>query len=153
MPATRIAFADSNWLFSLYYETRDSHRIRDWAGEPSTIILSGPVLAECRCAFWRAGNRIEALETDMRAKRFIEAGYGFESLVEEARPHWKRLSPRFNLGTLDMLHVLAARRFGCTWFLSFDTQSGCRALAAAFGLKVFPALTTGDREILSKLKP
>jgi predicted nucleic acid-binding protein len=153
MPATRVAFADTNWLFSLYYETRDSHWVRQWAARPSTIVLSGMVVAECRCTFWRAGDRIEALESDIRARRFIDSGYSFESLAEEARGHWRRFSPRFNLGTLDMLHVMAARRFGCSWFLSFDSQSGCRALASALGMKVFPGLITADRDILCKLRP
>ncbi len=28
MPETRIAFADANWLFALYYETRVSDQVR-----------------------------------------------------------------------------------------------------------------------------
>ena len=40
----------------------------------------------------------------------------------------------------------AATRFGCRWFLSFDSGSGCRAVAAAQGLKVYPVLTEKDRD-------
>jgi predicted nucleic acid-binding protein len=152
VPATRIAFADTNWLFSLYYQTRDTVHVLEWAEQPSTLVLSGPVLAECSCLFWRAGDRLVELEADIRSKRLIETGYSFESLVEEAKPLWRRYTSRFPISTLDMLHVIAARRFGCSWFLSFDSQSGCRALASVLGLKVFPPLTTADREIVSKLR-
>ncbi len=53
---------------------------------------------------------------------------------------------------LDILHLQAAKRFGCPWFLSFDSASGCRALAVVVGLKVFPELTAQDREIIRKLR-
>jgi len=153
MHASRIAFADSNWLFSLYYQTDDSRLVEQWwSQEPSTLVVSPLILAECHCIFWRAGRQAEALLLDLQAGRFLDARYSFESLSEEARPYWRRFSPRFNIGTTDMLHVIAARRSGCAWFLSFDSRSGCRALAAAIGLRVFPALSPEDRDILKKLK-
>src|SRR5215471_5780458 len=153
MPETRIAFADSNWLFALYYETRASADVRKWAdAAPSTLIVSGPVLAECRCNFWRAGNRALALESDVRAKRLVDCGYTFEELASGADPSFRRFAPRCNIGTLDLLHIQAAKRFGCRWFLSFDSASGCRAVAAALGLKLYPALNDQDREILRHLR-
>jgi hypothetical protein len=67
MPETRVAFADANWLFGRYDETRASAMVKTWASRgPSTLIVSGPVLAECRCNFWRAGDRALALESDLR---------------------------------------------------------------------------------------
>jgi hypothetical protein len=150
---TRIAFADANWLFALYYETRASSLVRKWAGSgPSTLIVSGPVITECRCSFWRAGDRAIALESDLRARRFIDCGYTFEDLSAAAEEWFRRLAPRCNIGTLDILHVLAAKRFGCDWFLSFDSASGCRAVAAAQGLKVFPELNSLDRELMRRLR-
>lgn len=153
MPETRIAFADANWLFALYYETRVSAQVRKWAATgPSTLIVSGPVLAECRCNFWRAGDRALALESDLRARRFINCGYTFEDLVTASGEWFRRFAPRCNIGTLDVLHIQAAKRFGCRWFLSFDSASGCRAVAAMLGLKVFPELNDQDREIRNRLR-
>ncbi len=58
MPQTRIAFTDANRLFALYYETRFSSHVREWAAKgPSTLVLSRVVVAECRCNLWRAGDR------------------------------------------------------------------------------------------------
>jgi predicted nucleic acid-binding protein len=153
MPQTRIAFADANWLFAIYYETRASAHVVRWAAAgPSTLIVSGPVLAECRCNFWRAGDRALALESDLLARRFIDCGYTFEDLAVASKEWFRRFAPRCNLGTLDMLHIQAAKRFGCGWFLSFDSASGCRAVAALLGLKLFPELNDTDREMLKRLR-
>jgi hypothetical protein len=153
MPETRIAFADANWLFALYYETRVSDQVRKWAESgPSTLVVSQPVLAECRCNFWRAGDRATALDSDLRARRFIDCGYTFEDLAAAAEPWFRRFAPRCNVGTLDLLHLQAAKRFGCRWFLSFDSASGCRAVAAILGFRVFPELNSEDREICRRLR-
>ena len=153
MPETRIAFADANWLFALYYETRASAQVRRWAAQgPSTLVVSQAVLAECRCNFWRAGDRIVALESDLRARRFIDCGYTFEDLVRGSKELFQHFAPRCNIGTLDLLHVHAAKRFGCRWFLSFDSASGCRAVAFALKLKVFPELENQDRKIAKRLR-
>jgi hypothetical protein len=153
MPETRIAFADTNWLFALYYETRVSDMVRRWADiGPSTLVVSSMILAECRCNFWRAGDRALALESDLRAKRFIDCGYTFEDIAEESRELFQQFAPRCNIGTLDLLHLRAAKRFGCRWFLSFDTASGCRAVAAELGLRVYPELNDQDRQIRKRLR-
>jgi hypothetical protein len=153
MPETRIAFADANWLFALYYETRVSAVVRQWAEKgSSTLVVSQPVLAECRCNFWRAGDRVLALESDLRARRLIDCGYTFEDLATASKDLFQRFAPRCNIGTLDLLHIQAAKRFGCRWFLSFDSASGCRAVAVALGLKVFPEVNEQDREVAKRLR-
>jgi hypothetical protein len=153
MPEVRIAFADANWLFALYYETRASDFVRKWALiGPSTLIVSGPVVAECRCNFWRAGDRALAFESDLLARRFIDCGYTFEDLSAASGPWFRRFAPRCNIGTLDLIHIQAAKRFGCAWFLSFDSASGCRAVAALLGLKIFPELNNVDRDMMSRLR-
>jgi hypothetical protein len=127
--------------------------VRKWAESgPSTLIVSGPVVAECRCNFWRAGDRALALESDLRARRFIDCGYTFEDLSAASKDWFRRFAPCCNIGTLDMLHIPAAKRFGCGWFRSFDSASGCRAVATVLGLKVFPELNKQDREILRGLR-
>ncbi len=152
MPQTRIAFTDANWLFSLYYQTQDRPSIEAWAAiGTSTLIVSVAVLAECRCNFWRAGDRLKMLEADLEARLYVDCGYTFEEMVSTAGDMFRCYAPRANVGTLDILHVAAARRFGCQWFLSFDSASGCRAVAHACGLKVFPELTSEDRNWLRKI--
>lgn len=153
MPETRVAFADANWLFALYYETRASALVRKWAATgPSTLVVSQAVLAECHCNFWRAGDRALALDADLGRRRFIDCGYAFEDLASSSGDLFRRFAPRCNIGTLDIVHLQAAKSFGCRWFLSFDSASGCRALAAVLGLKVFPELNGQDRELARRLR-
>lgn len=153
MPDSRIAFPDTNWLVSTYHRTRDSVAIaaRNARG-PATLVVSGPLLAEARCAFWRLGNRWPALESDLRGGAMIHCGLTFEALVPLADNLFRRYAPRCNVGTLDLLHIAAAQQFGCQWFLSFDSNSGCRAVASAAGLKVFPTLNATDRDWLRKFR-
>jgi hypothetical protein len=91
------------------------------------------------------------LDADLLARRFVDCGYAFEDLVKTSEAWFRRLASRSNIGTLDVLHIQAAKRFGCRWFLSFDSASGCRAIAAAVGLKVFPELNNQDRAIADRL--
>ena len=55
-----------------------------------------------------------------------------------------RLIDRFwiklKAGTLDTLHVAYALHSGCARFLSFDSDSNARVLAASCRLKVYPEL-------------
>src|SRR5438552_3929256 len=146
MPQSRIAFADTNWLFSLYYKTQDRPAITAWAEKgTSTLVISVAVLAECRCNFWRAGDRLKALESDLQARVYVDCGYTFEEMLVMATDLFRRYAPRSNVGTLDILHIAAAGRFGCQWFLSFDSSSGCRGVAHACRVRVFPELTDLDR--------
>lgn len=153
MPETRIAFADANWLVAAYHQTRDTVAVRAWGQRgPSTIVVSSAVLAECQCAFWRLADRWPSLASDVRARLWLDCGQPFESLVTLAEDLFRRYAPRCNVGTLDLLHIAAARRFGCRWFLSFDSASGCRAVASHAGLKVFPELRAEDRAWLKKFR-
>jgi hypothetical protein len=151
MPAPRIAFADSNWIVATYHQTRDTARVQSWAARgPSTIIVSGPVLAECQCNFWRLGDQWPSLASDVRLGRWVDCGQTFETLLGLAGDLFRRYAPRCNAGTLDLLHISAARHFGCRWFLSFDSASGCRAIAHHSGLTVFPELSAEDHGWLRK---
>lgn len=151
MPDSRIAFADTNWLVSTYHETRNSAAVREWARRgPSTIIISVAVMAECQCNFWRLGDQWAALQHDAQSGLWIDCGQTFEALVGLAEDMFRRYAARCNAGTLDLLHVAAARRFGCRWFLSFDSNSGCRAVAHSEKLKLFPPVNAQDRAWLKK---
>lgn len=152
MPDSRIAFADANWLVASYHASKRDLHLNIWAEHHSTLIVTGVVLAEAQCALWRLGDRAGALAAAVQSKSILDCGYTFESLTREAGPVWKKYSQRFNIGTMDTLHVVAALRFGCPWFLSFDINSGCRALASVVGSKVYPDLTADDRKIIAKLR-
>lgn len=154
MPGTRIAFADANWIVAAYHVTRENTQVERWRDihDDQITVISEAVLAECRCNFWRIGNRFSDLESDCRGGLFQDCGLTFAEMTAAAEPLFRRYAPRCNIGTLDLLHIAAAKHSGCRWFLSFDTRSGCRAVAAAEKLKVFPELTSADKRLLEKLR-
>ena len=59
----------------------------------------------------------------------------------------ERFGATLNAGTLDSMHVALAQLSGCTWFLSFDTNSNARVLAAAARLKVYPPLSPSEKRV------
>ncbi len=75
------------------------------------------------------------LEADLVAKR--AAG-----LISNFCPRWKKLR------SLDALHVAAAVAGNFKTFVSFDTRSFQRVLAATQKLKVWPPLTAEENQFL-----
>jgi hypothetical protein len=64
---------------------------------------------------------------------------------ERANQLIDRVGARLKAGTLDTLHVAHALHSGCTRFLSFDTDSNARTLAASCKLKVYPVMTGEEK--------
>jgi len=67
----------------------------------------------------------------------------------KARQLIESYGARLRAGTLDTLHVAQALLSGCTWFLSFDTNSNARVLAASCRLQVFPKLSDSEQSRLA----
>jgi hypothetical protein len=63
-----------------------------------------------------------------------------------------RFSHKALLGSLDVMLAAHALDSGATHFLSFDTGSNLRALAAVLKLKVFPDLTADDKRRMALLR-
>jgi len=83
---------------------------------------------------------------------FTDCGLSFEVLVPLADDHFRRYAPRCKVGTMVLLHIAAARHFGCQWFWSFDNSGGCRVVAGVEQLKAFPEPNTADRQWLRKFR-
>lgn len=62
----------------------------------------------------------------------------------------EKFGASLNAGTLDTLHVALAQLSGCTWFLSFDSHSNARILAAAARLHVYPPLLPAEKAKIPK---
>lgn len=69
----------------------------------------------------------------------------WKPVFEKARQLIDRFGVKLKAGTLDTLHVAHALHSGCTRFLSFDSDSNARVLAASCRLIVFPELTGQEK--------
>ena len=74
------------------------------------------------------------------------------AISDKAEDLFARHSHRAKLGTFDVMLVASAVLSEATHFLSFDTNSNARALAAAAKMKLFPELADADRQRLSALR-
>jgi predicted nucleic acid-binding protein len=146
-------FADTNWLVAAYFDKADANRSaivqRFGARTDSPWIISAVVLMECANTFpalagepnpeaWRE------LQRDI-GRRVWLLDAGWSAIAANADDLISRFSHRARLGTLDLMILASALKCGATHFLSFDTNSSARALAAVLKLKVVPELTELDR--------
>ncbi len=151
-----MIYADTSFIASCYLPDAHSQKARAYLEkhEPRLpfVFLHWPELAKAVTAAspdargdWetirndvQAGQKLYAatLDADRTSRR--AAG-----LMRNFYPRWKKLR------SLDVMHVAAAVELGCKTFLSFDSASCQRVLAAAQKLAVWPPLTP---EEASRLK-
>jgi predicted nucleic acid-binding protein len=83
----------------------------------------------------------EGLRLRLESVDWIEVFQQAESLA-------RRFSRALKPGGHDLVLVTAAVTMGATWFLSFDRNSHQRPLAAAAGLRVWPALDKDEKGLV-----
>lgn len=153
-------FADTNWLVASYFQTSDDDRsgiVGRFARKHDHPLVVVPlVYLESRNVFaWIARDanpkEWQMLQADI-GSRLLLAPMDWAALSKKSEELFARHSHRGKLGTFDVMLVAAALESDATHFLSFDTNSNARALAAACKLKVFPELTESDRQRLAALR-
>ena len=151
-----MKYLDSNFAAALHFhiegQTAVAERyIRRTSGR---LIFSELAELECRRVFAiRSGQsnseHWRRLELLLSAATWIREPMRWDTVSNKASDLIDRYGPRLGAGTLDTLHVAQALLCGCAWFLSFDSSSNARVLAASCRLKVFPELTPTERRRLS----
>ena len=156
-------YADTNWLEAVYIsphpgdaEAQERERIverfaRKHGGQ---LAVSHVVLLEARNVFSRVtGESLprewQQLEADFDGRLYVDP-MNWDLLRRECHALLARYARKTSLGTFDTAVVASAKLAGGTRFLSFDTKA--KALAAAEGLEVFPALDLEGKRLVSVLK-
>ena len=147
-----MIYADSSFIAACYLEDEHTPAARSYSvtHHPRLpfIFLHWPELAKAITAQSAdAEADWEAIKTDVLAGETLYAatvdaertGRRAAGLLRHFYPRWKKLR------SLDAMHVAAAVESGCKIFLSFDTNSCQRILAATQKLEVWPALTKDER--------
>ena len=152
-----MAFADTNWLVAAYFLNDRTATVQrftsrnDWPWH-----ISPPVLLECHAVFPRLAEvtdptELTRLKADVGSK-IIQHSFPWDYLQTRAKALLAQYAHKTEIGAFDAMILSAAKAAGAEWFLCFDTGSNARALAAALKLRVFPELSSEDKERLATLR-
>jgi predicted nucleic acid-binding protein len=150
-----MTYADSSFIASVYSPDCNTAVARDFVEKNLPrlpfIFLHWPEVAK---AIWKnselPGQIWDRQKKDIAEEKFHSPDLNAESIARRAAGLIIHFSPRWKkIRSLDAMHISAAVEGGFKTFLSFDTQSFQRVLAASQKLKVWPPLT---KEELAHLK-
>ena len=147
-----MIYADSSFICSCYVADAHSEKARAYLEkhEPRLpfVFLHWPELAKAvMTASPDANADWDAIRNDVQAGQKLYAatvdaertGKRAAGLMRNFYPRWKKLR------SLDVMHVAAAVEAGCKTFLSFDSGSYQRVLAATQKLDVWPPLSDEEK--------
>lgn len=145
-------YLDANFIAALHFNVagQTDAAERFVRKSPLPFLVSALAELEARRAFIRRAGQTrsepwEAFRDGLEAGRWLRYPVAWEPTASRTIELIERLGARLNAGTLDTMHVALAQLSGCTWFLSFDTNSNARVLAASARLKAFPQLNALER--------
>ena len=144
-------YLDANFATALHFNIRGQTELAEKFVRKNSepFVFSELAELECRRAFIlqtgkpRSDNWIRLLAVADAA--WQREPVAWREVSEKARELVDRFGARLKAGTLDTLHIAHALRSGCTRFLSLDTNSNARVLAASCRLKVYPNLTALEK--------
>lgn len=145
-------YLDTNFIAALHFNVAGQTEAaeRYVRKSPLPFLVSGLAELEAHRVFVRRAGQTRSEPWEVFCER-LETGFwlrypvAWEPTAARTRELIERFGARLQAGTLDTMHVALAQLSGCTWFLSFDTNSNARVLAASARLKVFPHLTAVEQ--------
>ena len=145
-------YLDSNFAAALHFHIAGHTAIAEKYVRRTSrpFVFSELAELECRRAFVvRTGSpdseNWQRLQQLLSGSVWLREPVRWDRLSAKAAELIDRYGTKLQAGTLDTLHVAQALLSGCTWFLSFDSKSNARSLAAACRLKVFPQLSGAEK--------
>ncbi|MDB6036876.1 MAG: hypothetical protein JWM99_717 [Verrucomicrobiales bacterium] len=150
----------TNWLVAAYFIKRNQSRseivsrFAERCDIPWTV--PAPALLEARSVFAAYAGKAngpewEKLKADMGLK-LLQLPFSWDEIVRKAEELSDRFATKARVGTFDLLILATALKVEATHLLSFDTNSSLRALGAVLQFKVFPELTTEDKQRVAALR-
>ena len=145
-------YADTNFLVAVFFEnarrTPAVERHLRMSSEP--LVVGELTELECRIAFSRAekrpqGGAWQGLKARLEREEWRSVPLNWSRVAAKAQELTDRFSHLLAIGSFDTLHIAAALEAGCTRFLSFDSNSNARVLAASARLKVWPELSAKEK--------
>jgi predicted nucleic acid-binding protein len=147
-----LNYLDANFIAALHFNVAGQTETAEKFVRKSSLpcLVSGLAELEvCRAFLRRAGQMHnepwEVFSEKLEAGTWLRYPVAWAPTATRTLELIERFGARLNAGTLDTMHVALAQLSGCTWFLSFDTNSNARVLAASARLKVFPSLRPAEK--------
>ena len=145
-------YLDANFIAALHFNVAGQTEVAERFVRKSSLpfLVSGLAELEARRAFVRRTGHSRSEPWQVFAEKLDTGGWlrypvAWDAAANRTVALIERFGARLNAGTLDTMHVALAQLSGCTWFLSFDTNSNARLLAASARLKVFPTLLPREK--------
>jgi predicted nucleic acid-binding protein len=145
-------YLDANFVAALHFNVEGQSALAEKMVRKTSLpfLFSDLAELECRHAFiLRAGHPNSEnwfrLSSKLDSGEWIRFMLPWEGVAKKSAELMDKYGTKLKAGTLDTLHVAVAILSGCTWFLSFDTNSSARVLAASARLKIYPALAPAER--------
>jgi predicted nucleic acid-binding protein len=145
-------YLDANFIAAVHFNVAGQSETAERYVRKSSLpfVVSELAELEARRAFVRRTEQArsepwEVFSEKLDAGTWLRYPVAWDQTVSRTVELIERYGARLNAGTLDTMHVALAQLSGCTWFLSFDTNSNARVLAASARLKVFPELHPAER--------
>ncbi|HRI13550.1 MAG TPA: type II toxin-antitoxin system VapC family toxin [Verrucomicrobiota bacterium] len=147
-----MQYADTNVIVAAYFETGGhTTTVERYLRKLRQPLVVGELAElECRSVFARKERQADSEVWQNLVARLDRGDWRrepvvWERLATQAKALSDRFAARLSYGSFDGLHVAAALVAGCSDFLSFDTNSNARVLAASARLKVWPELSPDER--------
>ena len=145
-------YLDTNFIAALHFNIQNHTPTAERYVRKTTLpfVVSGLAELEARRMFIHQTKHLRSEQWQNFARRLDGGGWlrypvGWDAATRRTVELVERFGVHLNAGTLDTMHVALAQLSGCTWFLSFDTNSNARTLAASARLKVYPPLTATEK--------
>ena len=149
-------YLDANFIAALHFPVAGQTEMAERYVRKTSLpfLVSGLAELETRRAFVRRTGQTRSepwrvFSSQLEAGLWLRYPLAWGPTETRTIELIERFGARHNAGTLDTIHVALAQLSGCTWFLSFDTNSNARVLAASARLKVYPELLPAEK---AKLK-
>ena len=145
-------YLDANFIAALHFNVAGQTETAERYVRKSSLpfLVSELAELEARRAFVRRTGQTRSepwgvFSEKLDAGTWLRYPVAWEKTASRTIELIERFGAQLNAGTLDTMHVALARLSGCTWFLSFDTNSNARVLAASARLRVFPPLSAAEK--------
>jgi predicted nucleic acid-binding protein len=152
-------YLDANFIAALHFNIAGQTEAAERYVRKSALpfLASGLAELEARRAFMRRTGHARSEPWQVFSEKLDSGAWlrypvAWEPAAKRTVELIERFGARLNAGTLDTMHVALAQMSGCTWFLSFDTNSNARVLAASARLKVFPSLLQSEKAKLVQFR-